>query len=92
MAVKRNRSPKAVALQYNKNRDSAPRVSAKGQKEVAERIVQIAKQEGIPIQEDPELIEVLSNVPIGEEIPPELYQAVAEILAFVYRLSLKDRR
>ena len=74
---------KAVALQYDRERAPAPRVVASGQGEVAARILETAREAGLPIREDPDLLEVLARVPVGTEIPPELYQAVAEILAFV---------
>ncbi len=77
----------AVALQYDGDRDGAPKVSATGKGETAERILAEAKKHDIPVREDPDLLEVLSQIPLGEEIPPELYQAVAEILAFVYRVN-----
>lgn len=81
---------KAAALQYRHNKDSAPKVVAKGSGIIAERILQIALEHNIPIQDDPYLVEVLSKLDLYEEIPPELYRAVAEILVFVYRMSRKD--
>ena len=78
---------KAVALQYDRQKNDAPIVSASGQGELARKIVSLAEEAGVPIQEDPDLVEVLGKVPLGDEIPVELYQAVAEILAFVYRLN-----
>lgn len=81
---------KAAALQYRHKKDYAPKVVAKGSGKIAERILQIALENNIPIQDDPYLIEVLSKLDLYEEIPPELYRAVAEILVFVYRMSQKD--
>ena len=78
---------KAVALKYEPGKDSAPRVTAKGKGHVARRILEIARQEGIPISEDPDLVGALIQLDFDEEIPPELYKAVAEILAFAYRLN-----
>ena len=78
---------KAVALHYDRSKHNAPVVAATGQGELAERIISVAEEAGIPIQEDPDLMEILGQVPLGEEIPEELYQAVAEILAFVYALN-----
>ncbi len=78
---------KAVALSYDRQKSDAPVVSASGQGELARKILSVAEEAGIPIQEDPDLVEVLGKVPLGDEIPVELYQAVAEILAFVYRLN-----
>jgi len=80
---------KAVALRYDPPRDQAPRVTAKGSGEVAQRIIDLGKKHGIPIQEDPSLIQVLSQLDFYQEIPPKIYLLVAEILAFVYRLHLQ---
>ena len=80
---------KAVALKYEPVTDNAPRVTAKGTGLIAERIIELAKQEGIPIKEDPDLVGALAQLDFYEEIPPELYKAVAEILAFAYRLNQK---
>jgi len=75
---------KAVALKYDKQKSDAPRVAAKGQGLIAEKIIELAKKHDIPIKDDPDLIEVLSSLEINEEIPSEIYVAVAELLAFVY--------
>ena len=80
---------KAVALKYEPVKDGAPRVTAKGAGQVAERIIELAKEKGIPIQEDPDLVKVLIQLDFQEEIPPDLYKAVAEILAFAYSLNRK---
>jgi flagellar biosynthesis protein len=80
----------AVAISYNE-KDSAPRIIAKGKGEIAERIISIALENNIPIQEDRVLASALSQVDLEEAIPPELYSVVAEILAFVYRLRLKNK-
>ena len=80
---------KAAALAYHPERDSAPRVTASGRGPVAEKILEAARAAGVPIREDSGLAEVLSRLDPGEEIPAETYRAVAEILAFLYRL---DRR
>lgn len=78
---------KAAALRYDAEKDSAPKVVAKGSGKIAERIIEIARQHNIPIKDDPQLLEALSSLDLYEEIPPELYRAVAEILAFVYRIT-----
>jgi flagellar biosynthesis protein len=78
---------KAAALSYERDRDAAPRVVAKGSGVTAEKILQIAREHHIPVREDSRLIEVLSQLDLYQEIPPELYRAVAEILAFVYRAT-----
>ena len=75
---------KAVALRYRPDRDPAPRVTAKGSGHVARRILELARKQDIPIREDRNLIQVLSHLDPDQEIPPELYFVVAEILAFVY--------
>ncbi len=78
---------KAVALRYDRKTDDAPTVAASGKGAVADRILDVALEAGIPVQQDPDLVEVLARVPVGDEIPVALYQAVAEILAFVYALN-----
>ena len=75
----------AVALHYD--RAGAPRVVAKGRGSIGARIVEIARAHEIPIEENEVLVGALSNVELGEEIPAELYKAVAEVLIFVLRLS-----
>lgn len=76
---------KAVALRYRPEQDQAPKVSAKGSGRIAEKILALAKEHGIPIKEDPDLVEVLARLQVDDEVPPEVYVVVAEILAFVYR-------
>ena len=80
---------KAVALRYEAEKDHAPRLTAKGSGLIAEKIIHLARTHGIPIKEDPDLVEVLVQLDWLEQIPPQLYQAVAEVLAFVYRLNQK---
>jgi flagellar biosynthesis protein len=75
----------AIALHYDKK--SAPRVTAKGKGHVAEQILKIAEEHDIPLQPDPALARLLGTIPLGSEIPPELYKAVAEVIAFAYLLS-----
>ena len=79
--------PIAVALEYDG--DSAPVVSAHGVGEIAEKIKQIAKDHGVPLQQDNELVEILAQLELGDEIPENLYRAVAEVIAFAYILSGK---
>ncbi len=81
---------KAVALTYNKEKDNAPKVKGKGEGKIAEKIIEIAKQNNIPIKENPELVDILSSIPLDEEIPPELYKAIAEIFAYIYSMSQKS--
>lgn len=80
---------KAVALKYAPGAQGAPSVVAKGKGHMADAILQKAREHGVAVQEDASLVEVLSKLDIDQEIPPELYQLVAEILSFVYR---SDRR
>ncbi|MDR7315924.1 MULTISPECIES: EscU/YscU/HrcU family type III secretion system export apparatus switch protein [Brevibacillus] len=77
----------AVALKYQAGTMEAPKVVAKGKGYVAENMLKTAKEHDIPVQEDPSLVEVLGKLDLDQQIPPELYQVVAEILAFVYRLD-----
>jgi flagellar biosynthesis protein len=79
----------AVALGYDPEKDSAPRVLAAGNGALAERILALAREHGVPIQEDPVLVEALATVDLGASIPAELYVVVAEVLAFVYRVQGK---
>jgi flagellar biosynthesis protein len=81
--------PKAVALKYEHSKDAAPRVVAKGRGHVAESIMAIAREHHVPLVADRNLVEVLEALDINLEIPPELYQAVAEVLVFVYRINGK---
>src|SRR5205807_7503020 len=83
------RSRLAVALHYDKT--GAPRVVAKGKGVIGARIVELAREHDIPIEENEVLAGALSHVEIGDEIPPELYKAVAEVLIFVLRLSGRIR-
>ena len=78
---------KATALKYDRRTNSAPAVVAKGRGIVAEQIIALARKHGIPIKEDRNLVEVLSTMNLYDEIPPELYKAVAEVLFFIYRMS-----
>ena len=83
------RNQLAVALHYDKT--GAPRVVAKGRGSIGDKIIEIAKAHDIPIEENEVLAGALSNVEIGDEIPQELYKAVAEVLIFVLRLSGRIR-
>ncbi|OCL85649.1 EscU/YscU/HrcU family type III secretion system export apparatus switch protein [Arcobacter porcinus] len=78
---------KAVALDYEKGVDSAPKVVAKAKGEAAKNIIKIANENQIPIKKDEDLVELLSKIDIGKEIPNSIYKAVAEIFAFIYELS-----
>lgn len=78
---------RAAALQYDLEHDRAPRLVARGDGLIADRIVALAREHGIPVHEDRALVDVLARLDIGIEIPPELYRVVAEIIAFIYRLQ-----
>jgi flagellar biosynthesis protein len=80
---------KAVALNYDKDKDAAPRIVAKGRDFIAEKIIETAKAHHVPLHEDKNLVQVLEALDLDTEIPPELYRAVAEVLAFIYRLNGK---
>ncbi len=79
--------PAAVALRYEPPRHDAPRIVAKGRGEVAEQILEIARANGIAIREDADLVALLDAVDVDMEIPLEAFIAVAEILAYVYRVN-----
>lgn len=81
----------AVALKYNAPRDHAPKLTARGHGHVAAQIIALAQTHGIPMREDPDLVQVLAQLNLQQEIPPQLYQVVAELLAFVYRLNQEYR-
>lgn len=91
--MNRNRkAPKikyAAALKYKEEEDNAPRIVAFGKGTLAEKIIQTAREKRIPLHEDPDLVQTLSSLEIGQEIPVELYQAIAEVLAFVLYLDKK---
>lgn len=78
---------KAAALRYRRGTDQSPYLAAKGEGKLAERIIAIALEHGVPITEDPDLVTILSKMDPGSEISPELYVIVAELLVFVYRLK-----
>jgi flagellar biosynthesis protein len=82
-----DKTPKAVALRYDKDKDHAPKVIAKGRGEIAEKILEIAKAHNLPLYEDKNLVQILEALELETAIPPELYRAVAEVLAFIYRLN-----
>jgi flagellar biosynthesis protein len=89
MADKRRR---AVALKYDREKSAAaPKLLAKGKGGIAEKIIEAAQEKGIPLYEDPELVEVLGQLDVNAEIQPELYQAVAEVLIFIYKMNQKKK-
>ena len=78
---------KATALQYDRKKDNAPKIIAKGRGDIAQKIVDKAKEENIHIEDNSDLVDILLKLEIGDEIPPELYQVIAEILSFIYELE-----
>ncbi len=91
MSDPRPEQPRAVAVRYDAESDSAPRVLAKGHGEVAERILAIAREHGIPLHEDRDLVRLLLVLDLDVEIPPHMYKALAEVLAHVYRVNGQQR-
>jgi flagellar biosynthesis protein len=83
----KEKKKKAVALRYDGK--SAPRVTAKGEGLIAKKIIETAQEHGIPLQKNDELTSLLSRVRLNEEIPRSLYQAVAQILVFLYHVNGK---
>ncbi len=77
----------AVALRYSPERQAAPDVVGKGSGEVAKRILELAHEHDIPVREDADLLALLSGLEVGEEIPIELYEVVAELLTYLYELN-----
>lgn len=86
---KRLRFLLAIALKYQRGEDEAPQVVAKGSGLVAQRMLDLAQSAGVPLHQDQELATLLKNVELNQAIPPELYDAVARVLSFVYSA---DRR
>jgi flagellar biosynthesis protein len=85
--IEHERPELAIALNYDG--ENAPRLSAKGQDELAKRIIELAREHDVPLHQDPQLAAVLAQIPLGEEIPEALYRAVAEVIAFAYLVSGK---
>ena len=77
----------AVTLEYDGS--NAPKVTAKGIGDLAEQILELARQHDIPLQADSELVEILAQIKLGNDIPEQLYYAVAEVIAFAYMLKGK---
>ena len=83
---------KAAALKYDADRDRAPRLIAKGRGHVAEHILDVAQKSAIPVYKNKSLINMLMALEIDREIPPELYKAIAEVMAYVYRMDKSKGR
>ncbi len=85
--MKKEEQKKAVAIKYERSSDSAPKVIAKGKNLIAEKIENIAKEHNIYIKKDENLVQDLYKLKINEEIPEELYEAVAKILVYIYNMD-----
>lgn len=83
---------KAVALRYDENKDAAPVIVASGLGYMAERIVEMANQNGVPVYEDNSLATVLTQLDLGTPIPEELYQAIVDIYAYFLKYTPKHSR
>ena len=79
----------AIALSYASETGTAPKIVAKGEGFIAEEILRIARESDVPLRQDPALAGALATLDIGQQIPPELFRAVAEVLAFVYKMNGK---
>lgn len=84
---KHTKRREAIALSYRSEKHAAPIVTAKGKGYIADNIIEKAKENSIPIQEDPSLVQLLGTLDINETIPEELYEAVAEVFAFIYKVD-----
>lgn len=92
--MSRSRRPGAVALRYRPEApfaDAAPRLVAKGQGLLAERMLELAKEHGVPVQQDPDLLAALEPLDVDRLIPQELFQAVATVLAALYKANGKAK-
>lgn len=82
----------AVALRYDPSQERSPRLTAKGQGDLAERIIELARIHNVPIRRDADLVHLLGNLELETEIPPTLYKVIAEILAFIYFVNEKWKK
>lgn len=82
-----NEKDRAVALGYNHKHNKAPKILAKGRGPIARKIIEIAKENKVPVYENPDLAAALLKLKIGQEIPEEFYQIIAEVFAFIYALD-----
>ncbi len=83
---------RAVALHYDPATRQAPSIAASGKGWLAERIITMARDNRIPVVEDKALVKILGNLPVGEEVPQELYEAVAAIYAFIMEADSRKGR
>jgi len=89
MKTKEPKNNSAVAIKYDMQTVGVPTVVAKGKGEIADKIIELARESEVHIHENPELLEVLIKLEIGDEIPEALYRAIAEVIAFTYELKAK---
>lgn len=82
---------RATALSYDRGADGAPKVVATGRDLLADRILETAREAGVPIREDPALLRALEGLELGQEIPHDLFGAVAEALVWAYKLDARQR-
>ncbi len=87
MSEERYTRKEAVALTYNPDAGDAPKVTAKGKGKIAENIIEKARENNIPIQEDPSLVGILGQLNLNDSIPEELYKAVSEVFAYIYQVD-----
>ena len=90
MSVEDKKPPMPSAIALNYDGKGAPRVTAKGKGYIAEQILAVAKEHNIPLHEDPDLVRLLAQLDLGDEIPRELYLAVAKVIAFAYMMKGKS--
>lgn len=91
MNEKKYRRKEAIALSYDPQKSSGPTLVAKGKGKIAETILEQATMHDVPVYEDPNLVELLGQLDLNTSIPEELYQAVAEVFAFIYHLDEKHK-
>ncbi|MBL4889625.1 MAG: EscU/YscU/HrcU family type III secretion system export apparatus switch protein [Candidatus Lindowbacteria bacterium] len=82
-----DRAKEAVAVRYDQSKEASPRVIAKGKGQIAAKIMELAEENDIPIYSDPDLVALLASVELFDEVPPELFKAVAEVLVWVYKVN-----
>lgn len=87
-----NQIPGAVALRYDPKIGRAPRITARGKGDLAEKIIELARKNNIEIHQDPDLFHMLSQLDLNSEIPPVLYEVVAELLSFIYLLNDRESK
>lgn len=91
MTEKKYVRKEAIALTYDPQKSSGPTIVAKGKGKIAENILEKAAMHEVPVYEDPNLVELLGQLDLNTSIPEELYQAVAEVFAFIYHLDEKQK-